>query len=134
MLWPDDGEVAPVQGGHVGQLQPFRDGDDRCVDGAQRQVSLSAHEFGHAGYVGCGGGDMLELACRDRFEEGSLDVGAFFHQPAHLDDDCGGDQQRALGRFQQCGATVVMVVGAVDRRDGPVSSRRVTRGASGARG
>ena len=28
VLWPDDGEVAPVQGGHVGQHQPFRDGDD----------------------------------------------------------------------------------------------------------
>ncbi len=60
---------------------------------------------------------MAELACRDRFEEGSLDVGAFLYQPAHLDDDRGGDQQRTFGRFQQGGVASVMVVGSVDRRD-----------------
>ena len=47
---------------------------------------MGAHEFGHAGYVGGGDGDVLELACRDRFEEGRLDVGAFLYQPAHLDE------------------------------------------------
>ena len=28
VLGPDDGEMAPVQRGHVGQVQPFGDGDD----------------------------------------------------------------------------------------------------------
>jgi hypothetical protein len=56
VLGSDDGEVAPVQGGHVGQRQPFCDGDDRGVDGAQRQVSIGAHELGHARHAGCGEG------------------------------------------------------------------------------
>jgi len=29
VLGPDESEVAQVKGGHIGQLQPFRDRDDR---------------------------------------------------------------------------------------------------------
>jgi hypothetical protein len=72
VLGLDSGEVAPVQRSDVGQLQPFGGGDDRRVDGAQRQIRVRAHEFGHARYVGGGDRDVPELACRDRFDEGRL--------------------------------------------------------------
>jgi hypothetical protein len=38
----------------------------------------------------------FELVCRDRFEEGSLDVIAFFRQPAHLKDDRGRPDDRQV--------------------------------------
>jgi len=55
-----------------------------------------------AGRRGGGDGDVLELACCDRFEEGRLDVGALLHQPAHLDDDRGRDcfVGSGCGRYQ----------------------------------
>jgi len=38
VLRADDGEVPPVQGDQVGQLEPLGDCDDGCVDRAERQI------------------------------------------------------------------------------------------------
>ena len=112
----DNGEVPPVQGGHVGQLEPFGDCDDRSVDRAEWQVGVGAHELGHTRQVGSSDINVLELACSNRGQEGRLDVGSLFQQPAHFDDHRGGDQQRALGGFQQGGTAGMVLVGAVDGR------------------
>ena len=89
----DDGEVAPVQGSHIGQLEPLGDCDG-CVDRTERQVGVGAHELGHARQVGGGGGEVLGLGL-PRSSEGRprLNVGAFFRKPARLDNDRGGSAE-----------------------------------------
>lgn len=37
MLGADNSEVAPVQGGHLGQIQALRYRDDRGIDGPEGQ-------------------------------------------------------------------------------------------------
>jgi len=56
----DDGGVAPVQGSHIGQLEPLGDCDG-YVDRTERQVGVGAHEPGHARQVGGGGGEVPGL-------------------------------------------------------------------------
>jgi hypothetical protein len=86
VLGADDGEVAPIQAGHVGQIQPFGHRDDGRVYGAQREVGVGANEFGGSRQVGSDDGDVLELTCHYRLQESGLDVRAFLYQPADLYD------------------------------------------------
>ena len=60
VLGADDGEVAPIQAGHVSQIQPFGHRDDGRVYGAQREVGVGTNEFGGSRQVGSGDGDVLE--------------------------------------------------------------------------
>jgi hypothetical protein len=41
------GEVAAVQRGHLGQLQPLSDGDEGRVCRSQRKVAVCGNELGH---------------------------------------------------------------------------------------
>lgn len=59
----------------------------------------------------------------------ALNIGSFFRQPAHLDQDSRRDQQRAFQRLQQSCAAGMMLTTI-----GPVSSSIVTLSASAARG
>jgi hypothetical protein len=117
VLGADDGEVAPIQAGYVGQIQPFGDRDDGRVYGTQREVGVGANEFGGSRQIGSGDGDMLELTCYNRLQESGLDVGAFFYQPADLDDYCGRDQKRAAKGLQESGTACMVLVRAVDGRN-----------------
>ena len=60
----DDGEVAPVQGGHIGKLQSLSDRDDWGVNRPERQVIVGAHQLSHAEQVCGGDGDVLEFGRR----------------------------------------------------------------------
>jgi hypothetical protein len=58
-----------------------RSGNPAWDSGALRRTAAGQRRRARvrpSGLCRCGDGDVLELACRDRFEEGSLDVGAFF--------------------------------------------------------
>ena len=135
VLGADDGLCAPIQAGHVGQIQPFGHRDDGRVYGAQREVGVGTNEFGGSRQVGSGDGDVLELACHYRLQESRLDVGAFFYQPADLDDYRGRDRERAAKGLQEGGAACMVLIRAVDRAtSGPVSKSVVTRSASYALG
>jgi hypothetical protein len=117
VLGADDGEVAPIRAGYVGQIQPFGHRDDGRVYGTQREVGVGANKFGGSRQIGSGDGDMLELTCYNRLQESGLDVGAFLYQPADLNDYCGRDQKRAAKGLQESGTACMVLVRAVDGRN-----------------
>jgi hypothetical protein len=116
VLGANDSKVAPIQAGHVGQIQPFGHRDDGGVYGAQREVGVGTNEFGGSRQVGSGDGDVLKLTCHNRLQESGLDVRAFFYQPADLDDYGGRDQKWAAKGLQEGGAACMVLVRAVDCR------------------
>jgi hypothetical protein len=48
----DDGEVPPVECRDFGDGEAFRDRDDGCVRGAEREVGVLFDQVGHACVVG----------------------------------------------------------------------------------
>ena len=49
---PGDREMPPIEGGDRGGAKPLARGDDRCVDGAERQVAVGSHQLGDPEPVG----------------------------------------------------------------------------------
>jgi len=130
VLGADDGEVAPIQAGYVGQIQPFGYGDDGRVYGAQREVGVGTNELGGSRQIGSGDGDVLEFTCHNRLQESGLDVRAFFYQPADLDDYRGRDQKRAVkGSRRAAQGAWCLSERSMAATSGPVSKSVVTRSA-----
>ena len=117
VLGADDGEVAPIQAGHVGQIQPFGHRDDGRVYGAQREVGVGTNEFGGSRQVGSGDGDVLEPRLPLPTPGKPPRRRAFFYQPADLDDYRGRDQRRAAKGLQEGGTACMVLVRAVDGRN-----------------
>ncbi len=47
--WPDDAEVAVVQGGHCGEVEPFGEGDHGRVDRSEWQIGVGGDEISDCG-------------------------------------------------------------------------------------
>ncbi len=138
MAWPDDAEVAAVEGRDFGGVEPLCCRDHRGVDGAERQVSVLGDELRDAD--GVAGMQRLdrEAAAGEVAEEANLGlpVQARPDQIGDLRNDEGGEDEGAWVRFEQLQAGgVVSVVGVDvgvegagvdDQRDGAISAARIS--------
>jgi len=78
----DDGEVPPVQGGNVTQVEPLDHCNNRCVNGAEWQIGIGAHKLGYACNIAGSDGDVLELICGNCVQKRRLDLRPLLQQPA----------------------------------------------------
>ncbi|SUB54922.1 Uncharacterised protein [Nocardia brasiliensis] len=65
MAGPDSAEVPAVQGCDFVRVEAFRDGEDRGINRAQREVGVFPNQFRHPGKVGPGEIDQFDLTARD---------------------------------------------------------------------
>jgi hypothetical protein len=114
--WPDDAEMATIEGRDFGGVEPLRRSDHRGVDGAERQVAVFGDELGDADRVA--GMERLdrEAATGQIAEEADLGLPAEtrLDQVGDLGDDEGGDDERAGMGLQQLEAGGVVGVVGVD--------------------
>jgi hypothetical protein len=130
--------MAAVERRHFGGIEPFRCGDHRSVDSAERQVAVLGDELSDAN--GVAGVQRLdrEVAFGEIAEEANLGLPAQpgFDQVGDLGDYERGEDERARVGFEQLQAGgVVGVVGVdvcvegarvEDQRDGAISAARIS--------
>jgi hypothetical protein len=121
VAWPDDGEVAMVEAGHLGQSEPLAHGDHRGVGGAQRQALVGKYELGGTPIIVTGELDGLQGPVGQRGQELRFDLCSALarEQIADLGDDAAGHENPPPGQMQ-CGEQVnaFAVVGVVLDRGG----------------
>jgi hypothetical protein len=108
-------EVPTVERRDLGDLQPFRDGNDRGVGDAEREALVPAHQVGHPAQVPRRDVALAEVAGGDRLDEVDLGVrpDVLANQVARLGDYVRRDQQFVGTRGQQCRAAEVVGIVAV---------------------
>ena len=111
-----DAEVPSVERRDSGHIEAFCQGDDRCIDGAQRQISIGVHQFGDAKPIAGSYWFGDQVARGDITQETHLGCGAqaSSHQVGHLGDHQGGNDQRPGMAQEQLEAGCVMPVVCVD--------------------
>lgn len=72
MAGPDDCEVPVVESGDLAHPEALSDGDHRGVSSAEREISISLNEVGHAVEVGGGQRDEGKDVVPDRTQEPGL--------------------------------------------------------------
>lgn len=102
-MWPDDGEVAAVDGGNLSYAQSLGCGHDRCIDGAERQVAVPGDEFSNAEPIGGSHRFNAEGAACQVPEEAHLGfrTQTSREQVGNLGEHERGDDQRARMCFEE---------------------------------
>jgi hypothetical protein len=137
MVGAYDGEVAPVDSRDLGDAQALGRGDDRRIDGAQRQVAVARDQLGDPQPVRDRYWLNSERATGEIAEEADLRLGpeASREQMDDLGDDERRDDERARVSLQQLECGIVVSVIGVDvgvERSG-VDDERSYRATSAAR-
>jgi hypothetical protein len=103
MSWPDNAEVATVEGRDLGGIESLRRGDHRGVDGPEGQVAVFGNELGDTNRVA--GMERLdrEVAPGEIAEEANLGFPAEtrLDEVGHLGDDEGRDDERSRMGLEQ---------------------------------
>jgi len=138
MARPHNAEVSSIDSCDVGDAEAFGSGDDRGVNGAEREVVVLGDELDHAERVRRMERLQHEGSAAEVAEEAGLGLPAesCAKQVRNLRDHKGGDGQRTGVRLQQFEAGgVVRVVGVDvrvewagvdDQRDGVDSARMIS--------
>lgn len=132
-----DGEMAPIDRRDLGDAEAFGRGDDRRVDGAQRQVAVARDQLGDPQPVG--DGDRLdgERATCEVAEKAHLGLcpEAGREQVDDLGDDQDRDDERAWVGLEQleCGSVVSIVGIDIGVERSGVDDERGYRATSAAR-
>jgi hypothetical protein len=112
----DDREVPPVDGRDLGHAQALGRGDDRRIDGAQRQIAVSRDQLGDPQPVR--GGDRFDGECARRQVTQKADFRLCSEASRKQIDDPGDDERRDDKRagvsFEQLERGVVVSVIGVD--------------------
>jgi hypothetical protein len=111
-----DGEVAAVEGGDLGDLEPLCRRHHRGVDCSQWQVLVAPHEFSYSKPVLAGHGLSDQISGSEVSEEADF---GFYTEPAcqqvgHLGHDQYRHDQRTRVRLEEIERFEVMVVVGVD--------------------
>ncbi len=116
---PYNGEVAPVECGDPDRAMPLGQGDDGRIRPAEPQVSIGADQVLDALPVGYAEIGHLQLA----IDDGRVETGLRFRTKLAIDqvgglrDDHGRGDQGTLVALQQLPAGLVVLIGAISRRD-----------------
>lgn len=125
MTWPHNREVASVECGDPDRALPLGHGDHGSIGPAEPQVSVGADQVLDALPVGYAEIGHLQLAIGNGRIQGGFRLRAELpvDQVGGLRDDHGRGDQGTLVALQQLPAGLVVLIGAIGRRDQrPVST------------
>jgi hypothetical protein len=119
MTWPHNGEVAPAERSDPGRAMPLGQGDNGRIRPAEPQVSVGADQVLDALPVGCAETGHLQLAIDDGRVQAGFRLRAKLpvDQVGGLRDHHGRGDQGTLVALQQLPAGLVVLIGAIGRRD-----------------
>jgi hypothetical protein len=128
MGWPDDREMPSIESGDRASVESLTSRDDRCIDGAERQVPVRRLQLRDPKPIGRPDWLGQQVASRKIAEEANFGLGpdSCPEQVRDLRDDQDWDQDRPWMVQEKSAAAdvldIVSVVGRVERSD--VSDQR----------
>ena len=118
MVRPNDREISPIECRQLSHVQPLGGGDNGCVDRAEGQISIAAHELGDPEPIR--GSHRFDDECtrREIAEEAHLGVDSksAADEIRDLGDDERRDDERARVVQEEIEAHLVVSVVSVDVR------------------
>ncbi len=118
-LGAHDRKMTSVERSYLRRSKPLGDCNDRCVDGSEREVVVTADQISHPSKIAFLELHEPKLISGERVKEGRLSLGTplTLKQPAHLGQHRSRNQQQPGITLQQVQKSLVISVVGIESRD-----------------